>query len=98
MFHFFDGVLVDVCQILHIIPSWVICWHSDDFSVAFTAVYHIHQCNRSSFNQHARKKREAGQKDYVECIAVFPECLWYKAIVKRTSLGTIIDSIKGDNA
>src|SRR3989344_2823249 len=93
---FLQSMLVDIRQILHVLPALVFEGHTDDFEVRLAGIDHLHQRYRPHLHQDAGRNGKRSQDYNVESIAIFPKGLRRKAVLKRESSCRIIDAVQLD--
>ncbi len=96
MLDFLDGVLVHISEIVSLFPAWIIFGDRDHFVIALATVDHVHDGNRSRLNQNTRMEWVGREEYHIECIAIFPEGLRDKSVVKRIVLSALHCSVELD--
>jgi hypothetical protein len=86
-----DAVLVEVGEILHIFPAFVIDRNRDDFVVALAIVNHVDDGDRACGDEDAWRKGIGGEEDDVERVVVVPERL--VGTIELDEAGRLIDLV-----
>src|SRR3989338_2952249 len=94
----FQCVSVHVRKVFNVLPTRIARRNGDDLLIGVAAIDHVHDCDWTSANENAWKKRCSRKKYDVKRIPVVPQSLGYEAVVERINLGCVVHTVKRNNS